>query len=105
MTEQLQTEIDEFKKENMKTKIKCEIMLFNIFNCIFFTEKQIQNFDKRHQKSLFFKISLIILSEFDRESHNKHWSVKTEERVLQCLRMCKLKQLKRKNSNVKIEND
>jgi len=72
MTEQLQTEIDEFKKENMKTKIKCEIMLFNIFNCIFFTEKQIQNFDKRHQKSLFFKISLIILSEFDRESHNKH---------------------------------
>lgn len=72
MTEQLQTEIDEFKKENMKIKIKCEIMLFNIFNCIFFTEKQIQNFDKRHQKSLFFKISLIILSEFDRESHNKY---------------------------------
>lgn len=104
-TEQLQTGIDELEEENMETKVECEITPFNASNCIPSAEKQAQNFDKGHQRSLSPEISLVAPSEFDGESHSEHRPARTGGRALRRLRARKSRQLKGRNSDVKIEDD
>ena len=104
-SEQLEARIDELDEEGTQAKEGCEIMPFNPSNCISSAGKQGQNFDKTHQRSKSPEMGSVASPGIDGDSHSEHRQARKEGRALRRLRARKSRQLKGKNSDIKIEDD